>query len=81
MSAKDLIQKRYQSDNPAVERGMINDNTSLSHHFLQITQAQGISQIPANTQGDNIDGIMQPPEGISDQRHGQVTSKKQHVTR
>jgi hypothetical protein len=57
-----------------MESGMINDNTALSHHFLQITQAQGISQVPANTLGNNIDGIMQPPEGISDQRHDQVTS-------
>ena len=53
---------------------MANNNTALRHHFFQIMQAQGIGQIPANTLGDNIDGIMQPPEGFSDQGHGQVTS-------
>jgi len=74
MSAKGLIQQRHKADNPTMQRGMINDNAALCHHFLQITQAQGISQIPANTLGDNIDGIMQPLEGVSDQRHGQIPS-------
>jgi len=74
MSAKDFIQQRHQADDPAMLRGMVNNIPALSHHFLQITQAQGISQVPANTLGNNIDGIMQPPEGISDQRYGQVTS-------
>jgi hypothetical protein len=45
---------------------MVNGNTALCHHFLQITQAQSISQIPANTLGDDIDGIMQAFEGFSD---------------
>ncbi|RMN22370.1 hypothetical protein ALQ63_00774 [Serratia plymuthica] len=53
---------------------MVNDNTALRHHFFQITQAHGVGQIPANTLGDNIDGIMQPPEGVSVQKNGQVTS-------
>ncbi|MBJ2089998.1 hypothetical protein ACMFFK_04355 [Serratia marcescens] len=46
---------------------MVNNNTALRHHFFQITQAQGISPMPANKRGDNIDGIMQPPEGVSEQ--------------
>lgn len=50
----------------------INDNTALRYHFFQITQAQGIGQMPANTLVNNIDGIMQPPEGVSGQKHGQV---------
>ncbi len=41
-----------------------------------ITQAKGIGQIPAHTLGDDIDGIIQSLEGISDKRHGQVTSLK-----
>ncbi len=52
----------------------------FSHHFLQITQAKVIGQIPAHTLGDDIDGIIQSLEGISDKRHGQVTSlKKKHI--
>ncbi len=38
------------------------------------TQAQGISEIPANTLSDNISGVMQTTEGFSDERHGQATS-------
>lgn len=53
---------------------MVNNNTALRHHFFQITQAQGIGQIPANTLGYNIDGIMQPLEGVSDRGHGQEAS-------
>lgn len=48
-------------------------DAALRHHLFEIARAQGISQILANTLGNNIDGIMQPLEGISDQRHGQVT--------
>ncbi|MNL66531.1 hypothetical protein D3C87_1910140 [compost metagenome] len=36
-------------DDPAMQRGIVNNNLALSHHFLQITQAQGIGQIPAHT--------------------------------
>nr|UCZ50098.1 hypothetical protein [Klebsiella michiganensis] len=36
----------------------VTENTALSHLFLQITQPQGVSQIPANTLSDNIDRVM-----------------------
>nr|ULG12712.1 hypothetical protein 348p1_00075 [Serratia grimesii] len=74
MPAKGFIQQRHQADNPAVKRGMSNDNAALGHHLFEITQTQGIGQVPAHTQGNDIDGIMQAFEGISDQRHGQATS-------
>ena len=55
---------------------MVNNNATLCHHLLEITQAEGISEIPANTLGDNISGVMQPTEGFSDERHRQAISKK-----
>jgi hypothetical protein len=67
MPAKCLIQQWSQTDEPAVKRGMINDNTTLSHHFFEIAQTQGIGQVPSNTLNYNISGIMQAPEGCSDQ--------------
>ncbi|WP_243849209.1 hypothetical protein [Serratia fonticola] len=56
---------------------MVNSNTAFSHHFFEIAQAKGISQIPTNTLRDNIDGVMQAFKGISDQRSliGNITKK------
>jgi hypothetical protein len=55
---------------------MVNDNPTLCHYLFQISQAQGISQIPSDTLSNNIDGIMQAFEGVSDQKHRQTTSQK-----
>lgn len=77
MLAKNLIQKWYQPDNPAVEREMVNDNPALCHHIFHVPQAQGVSQISAYASADNIDGIMQAAESVSEQGHRQVTLKKQ----
>ncbi len=74
MPAKRLIQQWWQTDNPPVESGMVNGDTALSHHLPQVAQAQGISQLPADTLGNNIDGIMQAFKGFLDQRQGQATS-------
>ena len=63
MPSESRIQQRDQTDNPAVKCGMVNMNATLSHHFFEIAQAQGISKIPANTLRDDIDGIMQAFEG------------------
>ncbi|AOF17120.1 hypothetical protein BED35_00200 (plasmid) [Yersinia enterocolitica] len=63
----------HQANNPTMKRGMVNSNTAFSHHLFQIAQAQGVSQIPANTLRNNIDGIVQAFERVSDQRDGQAT--------
>ncbi|VEI77045.1 Uncharacterised protein [Serratia fonticola] len=55
MSAEGLIQKRYQANNPAVKSGMVNNNVALRHYLFEIAQAEGISQIPANTLNNNIE--------------------------
>ncbi|CBJ90847.1 hypothetical protein XNC1_2793 [Xenorhabdus nematophila ATCC 19061] len=46
---------------------MIYDNTTLSHHHLEIAQTQGIGLVSPDTLSDKISGIMQAPEGFSDQ--------------
>lgn len=69
MAAEGLSQQRHQTDNPTVKNGMVNGNTALGHHFFEIAQAKGISQIPTNTLRDDSDGLMQVFEGISDKRH------------
>lgn len=61
--------------NPTVKYEMVNDNTAFSHHLFQVTQAQGISQIPADTLSDDIDGIMQAFKDFSDQKHGELHSE------
>lgn len=53
MLSKYLIQQGYLTD---VKRGVVNDNTALSQHLLEITQAEAISEIPANTLGDTSVG-------------------------
>lgn len=64
-----------------MKSGMVNDNAALRHHLFEIAQTQGVSKIPANTLHDDIDGIMQSCERVSDQRHDQAASqRKQHVT-
>ncbi|WP_273908457.1 hypothetical protein [Enterobacter bugandensis] len=55
---------------------MINENTTLSHHLFEFTQAKGTGKVPPNALSNNIGGIMQVFKGISDQRHGQATSQK-----
>lgn len=37
---KRLIQQRYETENPAVKRGMVNENTPLCHHLFQVAQTQ-----------------------------------------
>lgn len=69
MPAEGLVQQGHQANNPTMKRGMVNSNTAFSHHLLEIAQAQGISQISANTLHDDIDGVMRAFKDISGQRH------------
>jgi len=38
---------------------LIDCNSTLSHHFLQVTQAQRIGHIPAHARQDHIERVMQ----------------------
>lgn len=35
-----LIQHRHQADDPAVKRGVINNNAPLNHHLFEVAQAE-----------------------------------------
>lgn len=39
-----------------MQSGVVNENIALCHYLFEVTQAQGISEIPANTLSDNISG-------------------------
>lgn len=68
-------------DSPAVKSGMVENNAALRNDFFEITQTQGMHQIPAETQSNNINEIMKAFKRSTDQRHCQVThEKKQHIT-
>ncbi len=49
---------------------MVNENAALSHHLLEVTQAQSIDKVPANALCDDIDRVMESFESFSDQKHG-----------
>lgn len=48
---------------------MVEGETALSHHLFQIPIAEGVAQIPAHTEEDNLSVIMMPFER-SGFRHG-----------
>ncbi|OZT67972.1 hypothetical protein CH644_23980 [Salmonella enterica subsp. enterica serovar Kentucky] len=64
----------HQTGNPTVQCGVVRDNTALCHHFFDISQAQGIVQIAADTLSNNISRIVQAMQSFSDQRHGQAAT-------
>ena len=79
ISPENFILERNQTENPPVERGMVNNNSALRHYLFQFSQAQGIRQIPANTVCDKINGIMQAGEDFSAQRYRHITSCKSRL--
>lgn len=50
---EELKQFGTEMQNPAIHSRVIDSNTALSHHFLQITQAQIVSKVPSHTQKNN----------------------------
>ena len=46
-------QFRRITDDPSVNCRMIDRDASLSHYFLEVSQAQAIGQIPADTEQDH----------------------------
>lgn len=64
--AKRPVQPGYQANGPSMKCGVINSDTALCHNFLKIAQAERVRQVPADKPGDNIDGIMEASERLSD---------------
>ena len=48
------LQFRSEFLDPAVDVGMIDRHAALCHHFLQVTVAERISQVPADTSQDDV---------------------------
>lgn len=48
-----LQQHRREVNGPAMDRGMIDADAALGHHFLEVSQAQIVGQIPTNAQQDD----------------------------
>jgi hypothetical protein len=48
-----LQQKRSIMDRPTMDGGMIDRDAALGHHFLEISQAQIIGQIPPDAHQDH----------------------------
>ena len=46
--------------NPTIDSGMINAQPAFSHNLFQVTIAEGVSQVPTDTQQDDF-GLIVPP--------------------
>ena len=57
--------------NPPVDRCMIDCEVALLHHLFEIAITEGIAQIPANAQENNLGLIVTPLEEIGF-GHGQT---------
>jgi hypothetical protein len=50
--------------NPAVDRGVIDVQTPLEHHLLQVTVAQSIAQVPPDAQENDVGLEVTPFERV-----------------
>ena len=57
-----FLQIRSICLNPPVNRRVIEREAALSHHFFEVTIAEGITQIPAYAEKDNFALVMTPFE-------------------
>ena len=58
--AKECCQNRQNFDCPAMHGGVINENTALLHHFIDVAQAQRVGHVPAHT--GHIKKVVKPFE-------------------
>ncbi len=54
MKTAPLVEFRSVSLDPPINRRVIYFNSSFLHHFFQVAVAQGISQVPSDTQQDDV---------------------------
>src|SRR5450756_1596870 len=47
---KGFLQHRDQLDDPAVNRGMIDEQAALLHHLFEIAQTQGVGDVPPHAE-------------------------------
>jgi hypothetical protein len=54
MRSASLLQFGCVVLHPAIDRGMIDMQSPLEHHFLQVSIAERISEVPANTEQNTL---------------------------
>ncbi len=57
--AKRLLEQGHDLDDPAVHAGVIDLDAPFGHHFLKVEQTQRIRHIPAHTQQNHVQRIVQ----------------------
>ena len=57
-----FLQFRGVALHPAVDRGVVNLQPAFEHHFLQITVAERVAQVPPDTQQNDLGFEMTPFE-------------------
>ena len=66
---KRLFKYWQKLDGPAMHGRMVNRNSSLGHHLLEVRQTQRIRNVPAHTEKDYIERIVQALEHL---RHSRI---------
>jgi hypothetical protein len=55
-----LLRDTDQLDDPAVNRGMIDEQAALLHYVFEIAQAQRVSDVPSHAQKHDVQWKSQP---------------------
>jgi len=50
------LEHRNQLDDPAVNRGMIDEHAALLHHLFQIAQTQRVGDVPSHAEQHDVQG-------------------------
>jgi len=72
-SPKCLFEQGYELDDPPVYARVIDLNSPLGDHFFEVAQAQRVRHVPANTQQNHIQRIVQALENLADPRRRRHT--------
>ena len=63
-ATKDKRHDRQNFQSPAVHGGVVHEDATLLHHFLQMAKAQGLSCIPTGTHQHDLDWVVQALENL-----------------
>src|SRR5450755_2224198 len=64
-----FLEHRNQLDDPAVNRGMIDEHAALLHHLFQVAQTQRVRDVPSHAQQHDVQWKAQPLDHASDAVH------------
>jgi hypothetical protein len=76
---------RNQPDDPAVNRGMIDEQAALLHHLFEIAQTQRVGDVPPDAQQHDVQWKSQPLDhascAVHDRRYVRHQSPDRCLTR